>query len=391
MKTNNKQIKTVEALNFGGFSAGDIMQNKAFEFKNGKFRIMQIADTQEIPSVSPDTLKLICAALDSQKPDLVVFTGDQIKGYSSFFRGKKGKSNVISTLKKLIKPLEDRNIPFTVTFGNHDGEAALNNNEQFEIYKQSPMFVYSESASETDKGTFCLNVENKFLICMFDTHSRAEGGGYSGLNAAQLEWYRTVRDSYEPPLPSLVFQHIPTPEFFDVIKPVKRFTKGAVRAYGDHKNEFYTLDPYNSGLRDFMGESPAAPFTNSGEIDAFLEKGEILGVFVGHDHNNSFVANYKGTDLGYTQGAGFNVYGPGLDRGVRIFDIEENGTYETKTVTFGELCGKEVKNKPKFALYSYAPTNVSQVVTAAKEAAIIAGAVAGVAAIIKNARKKKKK
>lgn len=364
------------------------MQNKELNFRNGKFRIMQIADTQEIPAVSPDTIKLISAALDREKPDLVVFTGDQIKGYSSFFMGEKGKKNIVSTLKTLIKPLEEREIPFTMTFGNHDGEAALGNSEQFEIYRESPMFVYADPVSEKDKGTFCLNVSDKFLVYLFDTHSKAEGGGYSGINEEQLGWYRSVRDSRETPLPSLVFQHIPTPEFFDVIKKVKRFTKGCVRAYGNHKNEFYALDPHNSGLRDFMGESPAAPYINSGEIDAFLEKKEVLGVFVGHDHNNSFVADYKGIDLGYTQCAGFNVYGPGYKRGVRVFDIEENGKYETRTVTFGELCGKEVGNKPKFALYTYAPTNVSQVTTAVKEIAIVAGAVAGTVKLISKLRKK---
>ena len=364
------------------------MQNKKLNFRNGNFRIMQIADTQEIPSVSPDTIKLIETALDKEKPDLVVFTGDQIKGYSSFFMGEKGKKNIISTLKTLIKPLEDRNIPFTMTFGNHDGEAALKNNEQFEIYKESPMFVYADSVSENDKATFCLSISDKFLVYLFDTHSRAEGGGYSGINQEQIDWYRSVRDSYNSPLPSLAFQHIPTPEFFDVIKQVKRFTKGCVRAYGDHKNEFYSLDPNNSRKGDFMGESPAAPYKNSGEIDAFLEKKEMLGVYVGHDHNNSFVANYKGIDLGYTQGAGFNVYGPGYKRGVRILDINENGTYETRTSTFGELCGKEIKNKPKFAIYSYAPTNVSQVTTALKEAAIVAGAVFGAVKLIKAIKKK---
>ena len=126
------------------------MQNRNLEFTDGKFKIMQIADTQEIPAVSPDTIKLISAALDKEKPDLVVFTGDQIKGYSSFFMGEKGKAKVISTIKALIKPLEDRSIPFTMTFGNHDGEAALGNNEQFEIYKESPMFVYADPVSEND-------------------------------------------------------------------------------------------------------------------------------------------------------------------------------------------------------------------------------------------------
>ena len=375
--------------NFGGFlQGGAIMQNRELKFRNGKFKIMQIADTQEIPSVSPDTIKLIKAALEAEKPDLVVFTGDQIKGYSSFFLGEKGKKNVESTLKALIKPLEEYEIPFTMTFGNHDGEAALKKPEQFELYKQSPMFVYADAAASGDDATFCLSIDDKFLIYLFDTHSRAENGGYSGVHAGQIEWYRSVRDSYKSPLPSLVFQHIPTPEYFDVIKKVRRFTKGAVRAYGNHKNEFYTLDPYNSGLRDFMKESPAAPFENIGQVDAFLEKGEVLGLYVGHDHINSFVSNYKGIDLGYTQGAGFNVYGPGLDRGVRIFNIEESGRYETKTVTFGELCGKKVENKAKFALYTYAPTSVSQVTTAVKEIAIVAGAAAGIAGIIKLIRKK---
>ncbi len=365
------------------------MQNREFNFKNGNFKIMQIADTQEIPAVSPDTIKLICAALDREKPDLVVFTGDQIKGYSSFFLGEKGKKNAENTIKALVKPLEDRNIPFTMTFGNHDGEAALRKNQQFELYKQSSLFVYADGATEDEYATFCLSIEDKFLIYLFDTHSRNSNGGYSGVNEEQLEWYRSVRDSFETPLPSLVFQHIPTPEYFDVIKKVPRFTKKSVRAFGNHKNEFYTLDPYNSGLRDFMKESPAAPYDNVGQIDAFLEKGEVLGVYVGHDHNNSFVANYKGIDLGYTQGAGFNVYGPGIDRGVRIFNINENGTYETRTVTFGELCGKKVKNKAKFAIYTYAPTNVSQVVTAVKEAAVVAAAVAGVAGLVKLSKKKK--
>lgn len=361
------------------------------KFKNGSFKIMQIADTQEIPAISPDTIKLISAALDFEKPDLVIFTGDQIKGYSSFFRGRKGAENIEKTIKALIAPLEAREIPFTATFGNHDGQGALGNSEQFEIYKKSPMFVYSEPASKGDEGTFCLSVSDgekeRFLIYIFDSHSNAEGGGYSAVYPEQIEWYRSVRNGFEAKngvcLPSLVFQHIPTPEYFDVLKPVRRFTKGAVRAYGNHKNEFYTLDPLNSGLRDFMLESPAAPYKNSGEIDAFLEKGEVLGVFAGHDHNNSFVAKYKGLDLGYTQGAGFNVYGPGLKRGVRVFNISQSGEYSTKTVTYGELCPGKTANPAKYALYTYAPSSVAGVTTALKEFAVVAAAVTAAAGAIK--------
>ena len=49
--------------------------------KGKKFKIMQITDIQEIPAVSPDTIALLEAAIETEKPDLVVYTGDQIKGY----------------------------------------------------------------------------------------------------------------------------------------------------------------------------------------------------------------------------------------------------------------------------------------------------------------------
>lgn len=48
---------------------------------DGKFRIMQIADIQDTQITSRDTVEFIAAALDRDKPALVVFTGDQIKGY----------------------------------------------------------------------------------------------------------------------------------------------------------------------------------------------------------------------------------------------------------------------------------------------------------------------
>lgn len=354
------------------------MQNKELKFKNGNFRIMQIADTQESATVAIDTIRLISAAIEREKPDLIIFTGDQIKGYSSSFHGKNGADNVKKVIKELLRPIEQKNILFAMTFGNHDGDSTLTNNEQFEIYKESPMFVYSDAVDENDKATYCLEVKNengqvKRLIYLFDSHSKAEGGGYSAVMPYQIEWYRNVRDSYEHPLPSIAFQHIPTPEYFDVIKQAKRFSKGSVRAYGNHKNEWYVLDPHNCTLRDFLGETPAAPFKNSGEINAFLEKKEVEGLFVGHDHNNSLVADYKGIKLGYTQGCGFNVYGPGYKRGFRIIDLNENGGFETKTVTFGELFDKkDVTNKAKFILYSYAPTSVSAVTTFLKEAAVVA-------------------
>lgn len=79
---------------------------------DGKFKIMQITDIQEIPKVSPDTLKLINAALESEKPDLAVLTGDQIKGYGVSYKGRGDelRENVAETVRTLLKPVTDRHI-----------------------------------------------------------------------------------------------------------------------------------------------------------------------------------------------------------------------------------------------------------------------------------------
>ena len=106
-------------------------------FKNGKFKIMQITDTQEIHRVNPDTVKLISLALDREKPDLVVFTGDQIKGYSATFKGDT-EQKITETLGEIFRPVIERKIPFTATFGNHDRDCGISNNAQAEIYKSFP-------------------------------------------------------------------------------------------------------------------------------------------------------------------------------------------------------------------------------------------------------------
>lgn len=52
---------------------------------SGKFRVLQIADIQDGPKVSKDTITLIEASLDATRPDLVIFSGNQIAGYDPAF------------------------------------------------------------------------------------------------------------------------------------------------------------------------------------------------------------------------------------------------------------------------------------------------------------------
>lgn len=90
---------------------------------NGTFKIMQIADlhysvssgtcrdTRKSPCVGDvDTAKLISEALDAERPDLVVFSGDQLNGQGTSWDSK-------SVIAKFAAPCIDREIPWTAVFG----------------------------------------------------------------------------------------------------------------------------------------------------------------------------------------------------------------------------------------------------------------------------------
>lgn len=336
---------------------------------DGSFRIMQIADLQEIPAISPDTLKLMNASLDREKPDLVIFTGDQIKGYGVTFWGGDRKKKVEGTLNRLLEPVVSRNIPFAPLFGNHDGQAGCTNQEQMQIYQRYEQCVGMDDPALPGCGTYSLPIYSNdskkvlFHLYLIDSHGSAKSGGYAPVDTKQIEWYRETRDRLAQenggkPVPSLVFQHIPVPEYYNVLTQVPRETPGAVRAYRTHKNEFYVLNPSMVDKGGFMRESPAVPDVNTGEFDAIAEQGDVLGMFVGHDHINSFVGHYKNVDLVYTPGSGFNVYGPGVERAVRVISLHADRprSYETHTLSYRELFGKQVTNPVKDFFYVHAPT-----------------------------------
>lgn len=370
------------------------MEN-SLHFKNGTFKIMQITDTQEIHKVNPDTVKLISLALDREKPDLVVFTGDQIKGYSATFKGDT-KRKITETLSEIFRPVIERHIPFTATFGNHDRDCGIENKMQFEIYKSFPGFVFGTPRCPEDAGTFSLNIldsdkrKSVFELYLIDSNAKDnENKAYSPVLKEQVDWYKAERERLKAEnngyLPSLVFQHIPVPEIFKAIKKVKKGTKGAVEAFYSHSGEFYTLFEDSISKGGFMRESPAAPDMNNGEYEAMKEKGDVLGIYFGHDHINSFVKSLDGIELGYTQGSGFNVYGPGAQRGVRVFVLKEIDLrhYDNYTVTMNELCNYQPAKPLTEFIYTHTPSSVKQVEKVAKKTATVLAAAAFSSALVK--------
>lgn len=364
------------------------------KFKDGKFKIMQIADIQENYQVNPDTIKLISLALDKEKPDLVVLTGDQIQGYSTCYL-KEPEIKVKHVIDEFIAPIKERSTPFAVTFGNHDDDCKCSKDIQMKHYTSYDNCVYSEPRSEDDPGTFVLTVKNSedkdaLAIYLFDSgKANMNGAAFPPVKKEQIEWYQEKRDSFKESLgeylPGFVFQHIPVPEYFDAIEKVNFFTKGRVEAYKSRRNTFYRLreDALKNG--GFMLEAPATPDENSGQFEALKEKGDVFAMFVGHDHNNSFYTNYQGIDLGYCQGAGFNTYGPGDKRGVRVFTFDENDVkaYETHYVTMGELCDFKPSKPLLEFVFTRCPVSPDQAITDLSRVAGLVGTVVVGAKIIK--------
>lgn len=247
----------------------------------------------------------------------------------------------------------------------------ISNADQFnDIYKSLPGCIGEQAEGIPGGGTYAVPLtasdgsgRTVMNLYLFDTGTDAKGGGYEAFDPAIIDWYRKTRDALKAEtghyVPSLVFQHIPMPEYYHVLRRVKKSEKGAIQAFRTHKNEFYKLgDTCRPG--DMLEEPPSIPDINNGEYDALHEKGDILGVFVGHDHKNSFVGRYKDMDLGFTQSAGFNVYGNRTKRGVRCFVLHEDDPthYDTYTRTYEELVGTKV-HRPVFDyLSSKAPATM---------------------------------
>ena len=130
------------------------MYSTPLRFRNGRFKLMQISDIQELARINPDSLKLLTLALEREKPDLAVFTGDQVYGLHPSFLTGDTRKKITATIKAILAPLEAAGVPFAVTFGNHDCQCGIPNAEQAAVYAESPYYVGGEFRTPEDRGTY---------------------------------------------------------------------------------------------------------------------------------------------------------------------------------------------------------------------------------------------
>ena len=134
----------------------------AIQFKNGKLKVLQISDLQDTKNTSVDTLSFVDDAIEKIKPDLIIITGDQLDVVGLWGKGEKAKKNVETAIRRLFSAIEKHNIPYVLTFGNHDRETGVSNEEQAEVYKTLKNCIGFDDINDgrPDVGTFNVPVKS---------------------------------------------------------------------------------------------------------------------------------------------------------------------------------------------------------------------------------------
>lgn len=310
-------------------AATAIAQPNALKFNaNHKFKIVQFTDIhwKYGNPASDEAGERMAEVLDVEKPDLVVFTGDVIFAKPA----REG-------LDKALEATISRGIPFAVTWGNHDDEQDLSRKELSEHVATKAGNLTSTVEGISGVTNYTLSVKSTdgkrdaAVLYIFDSNSYSpikKVKGYDWIKHDQVEWYRQTSKAFTAandgkPLPALAFFHIPLPEFHEAAQ-----------------NE----SAYFVGTRK---EKACAPEINTGLAAAMLEAGDVMGVFVGHDHVNDYVVDWRGILLGYGRfTGGATVYHDIPEgNGARVIELTE----DSRTIkTWIRIKGGKVINEVNY-------------------------------------------
>ena len=305
--------------------------------KDGTFKIIQVSDTQEFLISSTIAAQFLYDLAVSEKPDLFVLMGDNVStggaSYVPAFLSRVAVRSSVETLMRVFDRIyKDLGIPMTMVYGNHDNEVGpdrVSRAKQFEMYARHKCFIgyYIPEADEGTQdeqgqhyGTHNLlvydkaGVTPKFNLWLFDSGSYDERGGYSGVQEPQVAWFNETNEALGK-LPSIAFQHIIVPEIYDFLTPEKKLPADTI---GE------------------LREDPCPGQYNYGQYEALNSAGNVLAMFFGHDHVNTFELRRSGTDLVNSPCTSFGSYGDIDLRGVRVITLKDSDLtgYETRCVSY---------------------------------------------------------
>ncbi|MBR6334757.1 MAG: metallophosphoesterase [Clostridia bacterium] len=336
----------------------------SLDLNKDKIRVLQVSDPQDLKLVRKSMTEMLGRAYDTLKPDLVVFTGDNILGnhlLDARFGTRPvafGKEATLESMKgaldRILEPVNSRKIPFAMIYGNHDDMNCITKEEQMEIYRSYEYCMQGNTDNPgLDCDTYAVDIlfggKKKFILYMFDSAWQDKDENrqcHTGIKPEAVSWFKSYNEQNKTnggePVSAIAFLHVPLKEQNFLLKECAPDEKGAVDCGG----KFFILDPEKAN--GAFHEPVSCVETDNGLFDAFAEAGNIKAVVTGHDHRNCFEGSYKGIDIIQTGCASFRCYGSRDARGVRLFDLYPDGSYETKFLDYFDICGNSPASQVKF-------------------------------------------
>ena len=252
----------------------------------GGFRILAISDLHYRPARDPYGIALTERLIDQEKPGLVVVNGDCLSG-----KDCQDEAGLRAAIGHVAEAMERKRVPWAVTFGNHDQEhlpkTGLGKDAVLGIYSGYPHnlnAVYERGL--TGGGNKHLLIWNAagdrpvYCVWLMDSNEYFQDGKqrpYDWIHSDQVAWYTRksaeLEKTHGAKIPALMFFHIPLPEFTEMAMKAKII--GA-------RHEPECPSPVNSGM-----------------FAAVIERGDVRGIYCGHDHVNNYVGRWRGVELGY--------------------------------------------------------------------------------------------
>ncbi len=326
---------------------------------DGKFRILHLTDIHEVPlptldssyneaefEKSRESINVIKSCIKLAKPDLIILGGDNISG----FRPESTYEMMRAAIKRILKPIEEKDIPLAVIFGNHDSESVYS---QPFVQRENQLLIFAEyknlRSTLNDEDIFgCANCALPILASRSDRiawniwcvdsndyiresdFSRPFDRGYDFVHSDQLLWRERAAEKLKlknggKPVPSLLFQHIPVFQEYDLFEETSKNDPDAFEKFGE-----YFKVPSGAFLSGDLLEPPCPPEGHREEFESFKKTGDIVAAFFGHDHPNDFTAQLDGIKIVQTPGVRYHA-STGTQGG-RLIVLDENITdgYETE-------------------------------------------------------------
>ncbi|KAJ7449665.1 Metallo-dependent phosphatase-like protein [Mycena latifolia] len=346
---------------------------------DGRFKILQIADLhysvaagtcRDTPaslscatgSDNLTTTSLIATILSIEKPDLVVFTGDQLNGQGTSWDPK-------SVIAKFSRAVAEQGIPWAVIFGNHDEETGfVSKEEQVKLMQALPYSLVEPGPKDLHGvGNYVLKVKSAdasktHLLTLYFLDSVSYSNGvlnfwgwfmptaYDWIRQTQIDWFLQESASIKPierpftPDTGKDFGHIWERQSSDQLPPetTKLAKPNAMMFFHMPLPETYDkADIGTSGRVLDFGISGLEAKGNAKGSDGFFEKGilkalesdhvssnvqEVKVIGNGHCHLTENCRRVKGVWFCFGGGGSYSGYGKlGFDRRFRIYDISDYG------------------------------------------------------------------